>query len=189
MKKSLTVAFMLIPIWAKPVGALSQDGKSFVYRYIQEMLIPKPSILSLEDFLEAVAQSESNNNYSCVNKLGYLGKYQFSKVLLRDLGIKVSKEEFISNPKIQEFAMRKLLYHNKHILRKEIAMFDGKEVNGVFVTESGILAAAHLGGPKSVKLFLYKGVNKKDAMGTKVSSYMKKFSGYRLDISKDVLYF
>ena len=51
---------------------------------------------------------------------------------------------------------------------------------GVKVTESGILAAAHLAGPGSVKKFLrsYGGNNISDAYGSTVRAYLKKFSGY-----------
>jgi len=48
------------------------------------------------------------------------------------------------------------------------------------ITESGILAAAHLAGPGSVKKFLrsYGGTNFSDAYGSTVKHYIKKFSGY-----------
>ena len=48
------------------------------------------------------------------------------------------------------------------------------------VSESGILAAAHLAGPGSVKKFLRSGgaTGFQDAFGTSIRSYMKRFSGY-----------
>ena len=50
----------------------------------------------------------------------------------------------------------------------------------MIVTESGILAAAHLAGPGSVKKYLrsYGLNNFADGYGTTISYYMKKFSGY-----------
>jgi hypothetical protein len=70
------------------------------------------------------------------------------------------------------------------VLRKDIKRFEGKIIDGVKVTESGILAAAHLAGPGSVKKFLRSfGVsNFSDAYGTSVKYYMKKFSGYDTSI-------
>ena len=75
---------------------------------------------------------------------------------------------------------------NKWILRKDIKRFEGKYIAGVKVTESGILAAAHLAGPGTVKKFLrsYGDYNLSDAYGSTVKYYMKKFSGYDTTIVK-----
>jgi hypothetical protein len=45
------------------------------------------------------------------------------------------------------------LSKNKWILQDIIKKYDGKVVSGIVVTESGILAAAHLGGAGSVKRY------------------------------------
>ena len=74
------------------------------------------------------------------------GRYQFGKSTLKTLKIKVTKEEFLNNPDLQEEAMKKLLLYNKKHLQKYINRFDGQVINGILVTESGLLAAAHLGG-------------------------------------------
>ena len=48
------------------------------------------------------------------------------------------------------------------------------------VTESGLLAAAHLGGAGSVKKWFRTGKVRKDGNGVKITTYMTKFSGYKL---------
>jgi hypothetical protein len=65
-------------------------------------------------------------------------------------------------------------------LRKDIERFEGEIIGGILITESGIIAAAHLAGPGNVKKFLrsFGGHNKSDAYGSSVRYYMKKFSGY-----------
>jgi hypothetical protein len=65
-------------------------------------------------------------------------------------------------------------------LRRDIKRFDGRYIGGVKVTESGILAAAHLAGAGNVKKFLrsYGAEGFKDANGTSIRYYLKKFSGY-----------
>ena len=94
-----------------------------------------------------------------------MGRYQFGKRTLRGLGFKISREEFLNSPKIQEEAMYKLLQTNKRYLKKYIAKYEGKYVHGVLVTESGLLAAAYLGGAGSVNnyfshnLFLFININ------------------------------
>ena len=67
-------------------------------------------------------------------------------------------------------------------LQKYIDLYEGKVVYGVLVTESGILAAAHLGGAGSVKKWFRSGKVKTDANGVKITSYMKRFGGYKLDL-------
>ena len=134
------------------------------------------------DFLQAIGQKESGNNYTIVNSFGYMGKYQFGAATLRGLGYKVTKEEFLNNPALQEEAMQALLEHNRKKLRKQIEKYCGDTVNGVYITESGILAAAHLAGQGNVKKFFRKGYEFKDGYGTTMTSYMRKFSGYELDL-------
>lgn len=130
-------------------------------------------------FKEALAFKESRGNYFTVNTLGYLGKYQFGAETLKLIGI-YNPNQFLYNPKLQEKAFLANAERNKWILRKDIKRFEGKKIGGVEITESGILAAAHLAGPGSVKNFLrsYGSTNVSDAYGSSVRYYMKKFAGY-----------
>ncbi len=130
-------------------------------------------------FKEAVGFKESQGKYNKINTLGYMGKYQFGKETLKTIGINDSLN-FISNPKLQEEAFVTLIKRNKWELKNEIEKYSGKIISGVKITESGILAAAHLGGPGSVKKFLKSNGKKKcsDAYGSSIKSYMKQFSGY-----------
>ena len=135
-----------------------------------------------EMFLNAVGMRESSNRYDVVNGWGYMGKYQFGKRTLKNLGYDVSKKEFLNSPHIQEMAMLDLLLHNKKILQSYIDIHEGEIVHGTEITESGILAAAHLAGPGNVKRYFKKGKQFKDGNGTKLTSYLTKFSGYKLNI-------
>lgn len=130
-------------------------------------------------FKEALAFKESRGNYFTVNTLGYLGKYQFGKNTLKLIGI-YDTSQFLYNPKLQEKAFIANTARNKWILRRDIKRFVGKTIDGVLVTESGILAAAHLAGPGSVKKYLrsYGAIGFTDAYGTNIREYMNKFSGY-----------
>ena len=134
---------------------------------------------SFVGFKEALAFSESGGNYSTINTYGYLGKYQFGSETLKLIGIR-NIQKFLSNPRLQEKAFIANAQRNKWILRRDINRFVGKRINGVLVTESGILAAAHLAGPGSVKKYLrsYGLDNFADGYGTTISNYMKRFSGY-----------
>ena len=136
-----------------------------------------------EMFLNSIGMRESSNRYDVVNGWGYMGKYQFGKRTLKNLGYDVSKKEFLNSPHIQEMAMLDLLSHNKKILQSYIDDYSGIVVDGTEITESGILAAAHLAGPGNVKRYFKKGKQFKDGNGTKLTSYLTKFSGYRIKIN------
>ncbi|WP_159801560.1 peptidoglycan-binding protein LysM [Flavobacterium sp. MK4S-17] len=130
-------------------------------------------------FKQAIAIKESQGLYKLVNPYGYMGKYQFGKTTLRAIGIYDTKE-FLNNPRLQEKAFKALLSKNKWELRREIEQFDGKTIKGIKITESGLLAAAHLAGANSVKKFLHSNGNRgfRDGFGTSLKSYIKKFGGY-----------
>ncbi|MEP0133799.1 MAG: hypothetical protein ABJJ25_06215 [Eudoraea sp.] len=134
-------------------------------------------------FKEALAFRESQGNYFIINTLGYLGKYQFGIGTLQLMGV-YSATKFLNDPSLQEKVFYTNISRNKWILRKYIKYFVGKKVKGVEITESGILAAAHLAGPGNVIKYLYSnGIRDvKDAYGTSLADYLKKFSGY--DISE-----
>ncbi len=132
-------------------------------------------------FKEAVAFKESRGDYGVVNQFGYLGKYQFGKGTLDLIGIKnVKRNKFLGNPALQEKAFYANLSRNKWVLRRDIKWYVGRRINGIEVTESGILAAAHLSGPGAVKKYLRSGGVEgfADAFGTTIRYYMKRFGGY-----------
>jgi hypothetical protein len=130
-------------------------------------------------YKEAIAHKESLGRYGKVNSIGYLGKYQFGAQTLKSIGID-SSNDFLERPELQEQAFLVLLSKNKYELKAYIRYFEGKVIDGVKITESGILAAAHLGGSGSVKRFLNtNGLRKcKDGYGTSVRSYLFDFGGY-----------
>ncbi len=141
----------------------------------------KPPFLgkSFVGFKEAIGFKESQGNYFVVNDYGYLGKYQFGTSTLKSIGI-YNTHQFLNNPPLQERAFIANTSKNKWILRNYIKKYAGKKIGGVVVTESGMLAAAHLAGAGNVKKYLRSngGNGFKDANGASVRYYMKKFSGY-----------
>ncbi len=149
----------------------------------EELKIKQYHQNELDRFLNDIGFRESGNRYDITNTWGYMGKYQFGKSTLKGLGYDVSRKEFLNNPELQEEAMLSLLSHNKEKLQTYIDLFDGETINGMYISESGILAAAHLGGQGSVKRYFKNGKVFKDAYGTKITSYMKTFSGYDIKLN------
>ncbi|WMJ69519.1 hypothetical protein [Stenotrophomonas sp. 24(2023)] len=177
----------------------------------------------LKAFLTKLFASEGGGDPKIINQYGYIGKYQFGEDALTDLGYfktdgkkhadangnffqdwvgtwtgkngATSREVFLNNVSIQDQAgvdwVRLLCRNGK---KYGADKYIGQTINGVLVTESGMIAAAHLKGYGSGKpedgKWKYKGVlaflrtggtvDGADANGTKVSSYMRKFAGFEL---------
>ena len=138
-------------------------------------------------FKEILGYKESTSDYKKVNKFGFMGKYQFNLNTLKMYKIKNSKK-FINNAELQERVFLINVQRNKWILRKDIKWFVGSNINNTIITESGIIAAAHLAGPGNVKKYLRSGgkYNTKDAFGTSISKYMEYFKGYDLSMIEAV---
>ena len=189
MRKSTKIVLSVILISALSLYARTSN----LLRPTELPLIvkSKPVKLALEDelrlkthngFLHVVGHSESSNRYNVVNRLGYMGRYQFGKSTLKSLDINVSRKTFLNSPYLQEEAMDRLLTENYKSLRRYLKKYDGKVVHGVFVTKSGTLAAAHLVGAGAVSKWFRRGTQAKDANGTRLTTYMKVFANYDLDI-------
>jgi hypothetical protein len=136
-------------------------------------------------FCEDLGFSESSGNYKAVNRLGYAGKYQFGRSALQWVGI-TSRTEFLNSPLLQEKAFEALISKNKWVLKDYIDKFHGQIINGISITESGLIAAAHLGGAGNVMKFLESEGKEvfADANNVPITKYMENFAGY--DISSIV---
>ena len=130
-------------------------------------------------FKEALAFKESQGNYFTINEFGYMGKYQFGMGTLKLMGV-YNAADFLNDPALQEKVFHTNMSRNKWILRRDIRRFVGKRIAGLEITESGILAAAHLAGAGNVMKYLrsYGNINFEDAFGTTIAYYLKRFSGY-----------
>jgi hypothetical protein len=149
-----------------------------------------------DDFLNALGARESGGDYTKENTIGYVGKYQMGEAALIDTGYYkkdgtktndwsgqwtgkdnvYNLEDFKNNAAAQENAVRQLAELNwKTIQRLELDKYVGQEVNGILITESGLLAGAHLKGVGKGGLidFLTQGKNGQDAYGTGVSEYKR----------------
>ena len=162
---------------------LSPTNKpEFLEVCVEEEIIPVYIKSEYELFLDAIGHQESGNRYHIVNRYGYMGKYQFGRTTLKTLKIKTTRQEFLNDSFLQEYAMHKHLLYNKKRLNKYINKYEGQVVNNILVTESGLLAAAHLCGAGSVRKWFRTGKIAEDGNGVKITSYMKRFGGYDLSL-------
>lgn len=161
---------------------------------------------TLQQFLNELGARESGGNYKAFNKYGYAGKYQMGESALIDIGYykKQSRvynndwtgiftgkdgiksiQDFLNNPQVQEKAQ--ILFKRKqwtYLKSVGADKYSGQIINGYKITNSGLLAGAHLKGAGSVIDYLKSGGKNigKDAFGTSVESYIKKFADY--DVSE-----
>ncbi len=170
----------------------------------------------MTEFLTALFASEGGGKVDIENVFGYIGKYQFGEDALVDLGYykadgsnnrtltgkfkydwsgdwtgkngASSKAVFLGSVAIQDAAARDwVALLCSRMKRYKLAKYIGDTIGGVEVTESGIIAAAHLKGfgstkhPGVIQFLRSNGsTNGEDAFGTSVSDYMAKFADYDL---------
>lgn len=136
-------------------------------------------------FLTKISILESGNHYNPrQTNSNYLGKYQIGYTALLDIGINVSKQDFLTIHILQESAMMLLLRKNKSYLVDLIGKYNSKTINGIYITESGILAAAHLTGHTGIRKYLesHGVIDMVDGNGIKTSKYLKELGGYNLKL-------
>lgn len=148
----------------------------------------------LYDFLVDLGQRESSSNYEIKNNLGFMGRWQFGKPRLYDLGLSldgwhpkdqpqkrnISWIEFKKDTLLQDMVMLKHVRDLKYRILKNPREYKiGEVVNGIEITLSGLVAGSHLKGIGGVQQFL-KGQDNEDAYGTKISEYIDKFGDYNL---------
>ncbi len=143
---------------------------------------------TFDEFLKKLAWRESRGNWKVINRFGYMGKYQIGKTALKDIGMDsitaeaFKKDSTIFPEELQDIAIRKYIKKNRKYLKECIEHYKNTKVNGILVTESSIIGAAHLVGQRSVKEWLNCGghVRKVDGNGVTIESYLKLFSGYKI---------
>jgi len=179
--KQISIFLVLLLILFSCIPNQTQSSKVLPVIDIPTKLVVQPTH---QMFLDSLGKQESGNRYDIVNKYGMLGRYQFSKTTLKGLGFKITPTEFLNSPLVQEEAMTKLLKENKRLLKKQLKKYNGKTVDGILITESGLLAAAHLAGAGSVKKWLRTNgkQTRTDGFGTTIEKYLQKFSNFKLNI-------
>lgn len=185
MKKLMLIGLTLLitfTVYAPPHSDYYRQAKTH-YHWLEQEELRK--LQEFESFLFHLKLRESGNNWKIINEYGYIGYYQFGKLALKTVGLDyINSKKFKNNPwifppQLQEKAVRQLIKINQQSLSKYYWRI-GTVVNGITITESGMIAASHLVGASRVKRFLR--TNGKydyaDANGTKLSNYLDEFKNY-----------
>lgn len=157
------------------------------YNTAKEILRIKHYEAEFNRFVKDLGYRESANDWLSINLIGCFGEWQFAESTLHTLGYrqvtlkKFRKDPYIFPPELQRQALESLIKANLCLIG-DYEKYIGDTIMGVVITKSGIIAAAHLGGYRSVQKFLssHGKINKKDVLGTSVYNYMKRFRYYDL---------
>jgi len=156
-------------------------------------------------FLTALGQNESGNNYGFVSSLGYLGRYQFGEEALKAVGFYAGddgtgaidfigawtdkaagfgvhdKASFLASPAAQDAAAQAWFGQVwSDVTSLHLQDYVGQTVGGTPITASGLIAGAHLVGVWALKDFLTSGGADlpRDGYGTSVAEYVGRFGGF-----------
>ena len=147
--------------------------------FMEPMLKKDPTVET--SFQEDLIESESSGDYNIVNKSGFMGAYQFGADRLSDYkkanDILFTDKEFLADKGLQDKVFE---WHQEDIkefiTEKALNTYIGQKINGVEVTENGLVAVAHLGGKTGMLKFLKTNGRYNPSDGkTKLSDYLKKF--------------
>lgn len=155
------------------------------------------------DYLNAMAMRESGLNPRAQNQYGYVGLWQMGEAALIDagyyradgtgandwrgswtgLGGITSLEEFKANPAAQAAAVS--AYQQRvwgYVRSLGLDRYVGSSVAGLPITQSGLIAAAHLVGTGNLARYLHSGgtVVPADGNGTQLTEYLASFGGYQI---------
>lgn len=160
---------------------------------------------SFADFISAIGQEESGGNYAWVSSAGYIGKFQFGEEALQAVGFYdgdsapqtldfsggwtalaasygiTSKASFLASPAGQDAAESAWLAKAEaDIVSLGLKAYEGHDVAGIHITDSGLLAGVSAVGVWALKDFLVSGgaVDPTEYYGTPVSTYLREFGGY-----------
>lgn len=167
------------------VAKISEKEKIYIHSSIINKIYKTEK--SHQEFLNDLAMMESSGDYDVVKKEGdYWGRYQLGRIARTELGLsRISQKEFLSNHLLQDGLVTALLIKNKNYLSEYIGKYEGRTVGDIYITQSGILAGAHLRGFNSVIKFLESDgeIDEKDGNNVPVSKYMKMFTNYNLQLN------
>lgn len=175
--------FLILILGFIPIAAMAPATVRKEICVLESKSIIDPFIL----FVKHLGFKESNNNWKIVNTIGCYGEYQFRYKTLVTLGYgHITPAKFKANPEIfppelQFKVLQELLRSNEVILTPYFNKI-GKTVKGIEITKAGLLAGAHLGGARSVIMYLKSDgkIDKRDRYGTKISDYIREFGIYKL---------
>ena len=177
--------YFIILVMAIAIAWFKVARPIFIPQYKKEVIVVyrKDSTMNMDNFLSQIAYMESRYDPSA-RRAGsqFWGLYQIGDMERINAGYgDIPWNVYKNHSEIQKLCMANLLKYNKKYLQNEIDYYSGKIVDGILITESGILGLAHL-GCGFAKQCLHSGVIPEiDQYGNKPREYAK-LGGYQLGL-------
>jgi murein DD-endopeptidase MepM/ murein hydrolase activator NlpD len=162
----------------------------------------------IDGFLKALFQREAGKSTQVINYAGYIGKYQFGESAMVDLGYYTAdgtkendwagkwtgkhgvkqRSDFLGSEQAQDVAAKEWVeLLCKRMKKMKLDAYIGKTIKGIKITESGIIAGAHLKGfgndkhPGVAQFLRSNGaIDAQDGLKTCVSHYVELLADYDL---------
>lgn len=134
----------------------------------------KKNTLIAYNFADTVAMLESSGKLDAINRLGYIGLYQFGSQALKDLG--VSKKSLLKmNKKEQTELFWRFVQLNKKYLTSKMGM-DWLDILNIYgYNNFQLIYACHRHGAGNVAIYFKGGVEHKDGNGKTISQVKELF--------------
>ena len=147
-----------------------------IHEDLNKSPIPKENLL----FMETMMKLESGGDYS-ISKGQYWGAYQICQMGREEAGIGcMDSETFLKDKDIQNWAMNKVMIKNYQYLKPVIREYKipkrgGVRIGNNLITQSGLLAAAHLvGASRAIEYIRSNGIDVgKDGNGVSLTKYLQ----------------
>lgn len=153
-----------------------------------EEVFSKMIIEQYSRFVNTLGFFESSNRYYITSpSTTFKGMYQFGPLALKDVHMShIEDIDFLRNPYYQEIAMFRYMLVNRRYLESHLS-YIGETINGIHISEAGLLAGAHLVGYRSTRQYLSSEGEfiPHDGNGTSIERYLKEFESISLDLKYD----
>lgn len=174
---------LAILLWSVRIDYLNKKIPSVIVVDSIVFRIPDQTI----EWLYALRQCEASGRYKATNGT-YDGGYQIGKQSKQTVGFSIlstkqGREIFLKDSLLQEEVMLRLLQSNINMMYYYIKNYSNKSIGNYWITSSGILAMAHLGGVDNTIKFLTSNGTKifVDGNGVPITRYLQ-FNKYNVPI-------
>lgn len=178
----IMLAYLLVVVFTPVRLTTHADARDTVI-----VSYPNDSSMNLRNYLLQIAYVESRYDPRAVKDSAtqYWGLYQLGADARKLGGYgDIPKNVFLNHPEIQDLCMVNLLKAEKKYMQSYIDKYAGKIIDGILITESGILAMSHCGTGVTKSYLTNQTIPETDKTYGFHPRIYAKLGGYRLNLNK-----